>query len=197
MNIKIQAMGPYQTNCYIATIDNKDFIIDPGVGATSWVLQNITNPIAILNTHGHFDHVWSNDELSKKLNLRIYCPKDDCFMLENDPFDQGTPKSVPDFEIEHDETIILSGVKIKFHFFPGHTPGCSAIQIEDNLFSGDFIFKESIGRVDFPFSNPEDMKNSIYKVLSWNENVTIYPGHGEKTTLNSEINSLKSWLNYI
>lgn len=197
MNIKIQAMGPYQTNCYIATIDNKDFIIDPGVGATSWVLENITNPIAILNTHGHFDHVWSNDELSNKLNLRIYCPKDDCFMLENDPFAQGTPKSVPDFEIEHDETIILSGVKIKFHFFPGHTPGCSAIQIEDNLFSGDFIFKGSIGRVDFPYSNPEDMKNSIHKVLSWNENMTIYPGHGEKTTLNSEINSLESWLHYI
>jgi hydroxyacylglutathione hydrolase len=197
MNIKIQAMGPYQTNCYIVTIDSKDFIIDPGVGATSWILQNITNPIAILNTHGHFDHVWSNDELSKMLNIPIYCPKDDCFMLENDPFGQGTPKSVADFEIEHDETISLSEVKIKFHFFPGHTPGCSAIQIEDNLFSGDFIFKESIGRVDFPYSNPEDMKDSIHKVLSWNEDVTIYPGHGEKTTLNAEINSLKSWLNYI
>ncbi|MGK0256379.1 MAG: hydroxyacylglutathione hydrolase [Arcobacteraceae bacterium] len=197
MNINIQPMGPYQTNCYIATIDNKDFIIDPGVGATSWVLQNITNPIAILNTHGHFDHVWSNDELSKKLDIPIYCPKDDCFMLENDPFGQGTPKSVPDFEIEHDETIILSGVEIKFHFFPGHTPGCSAIQIEDNLFSGDFIFKGSIGRVDFPYSNPEDMKNSIHKVLSWNKDVTIYPGHGGKTRLNLEINSLKSWLNYI
>ncbi len=197
MNVKVQAMGPYQTNCYIVTIDNKDFIIDPGVEATTWVSQNITNPIAILNTHGHFDHVWSNDELSKKLNLPIYCPKDDCFMLENDPLGQDAPKSVADFEIEHDETIILFGVQIKFHFFPGHTPGCSAIQIEDNLFSGDFIFKGSIGRVDFPYSNPEDMKNSIHKVLSWDEDVNIYPGHGNKTTLNSEIDSLKSWLNYI
>tara|TARA_B110000046_G_C12958280_1_gene383295 strand:- start:588 stop:1181 length:594 start_codon:yes stop_codon:yes gene_type:complete len=197
MNVKVQAMGPYQTNCYIVTIDNKDFIIDPGVEATTWVSQNITNPIAILNTHGHFDHVWSNDELSKKLNLPIYCPKDDCFMLENDPLGQDAPKSVADFEIEHDETIILFGVQIKFHFFPGHTPGCSAIQIEDNLFSGDFIFKGFIGRVDFPYSNPEDMKNSIHKVLSWDEDVNIYPGHGNKTTLNSEIDSLKSWLNYI
>jgi glyoxylase-like metal-dependent hydrolase (beta-lactamase superfamily II) len=197
MNIKVQPMGPYQTNCYIVTVDNKDFILDPGVDATPWVLENTKNPIAILNTHGHFDHVWSNDELSKKLHLPIYCPKDDCFMLSEDPFGQGTPKSTADFEIEHDEKIILEDVEIKFHFFPGHTPGCSAIQIEDNLFSGDFIFKGSIGRVDFPYSNPEDMKNSIHKVLTWHKDFVVYPGHGEKTKLSLEKSSLASWLNYI
>lgn len=197
MNIQIQPMGPYETNCYIATIDNKDFIIDPGVGATSWVLQNVTNPIAILNTHGHFDHIWSNDELSKKLNIPLYCPKDDSFLLEEDPMQRGAPKSTPDFRMEHDEKITLEGVDITFHFFPGHTPGCSAIQIENNLFSGDFIFRGSIGRVDFPFSSPEDMKKSINKVLAWTDDVNIYPGHGGRTTLEREKNSLKSWLNYI
>jgi len=197
MNIQIQPMGPYETNCYIVTIDNKDFIIDPGVGATKWVLQNITNPVAILNTHGHFDHIWSNDELSKKLNIPLYCPKDDCFMLENDPLGRGAPKSFPDFEVEHDQKIILEGVEITFHFFPGHTPGCSAIQIENSLFSGDFIFSGSIGRVDFPFSSPEDMKKSIHKVLAWEDDFNIYPGHGSRTTLQREKNSLKSWLSYI
>jgi len=197
MNIKIQPMGPYETNCYIATIDNKDFIIDPGVGATQWVLDNTTNPIAILNTHGHFDHIWSNDELSKKLNIPLYTPKDDCFMLENDPLGRGAPKSVADFEMEHDEKIVLEGVEITFHFFPGHTPGCSAIQIENNLFSGDFIFSGSIGRVDFPFSSPSDMKDSIHKVLAWDDDFTIYPGHGSRTTLSRERDSLKSWLHYI
>ena len=190
-------MGEYQTNCYIATVDGKDFIIDPGVGATSWVLANTTNPIAILNTHGHFDHIWSNDELSKKLNIPIYCPKDDCFMLENDPLGKGAPTSLADFKMEHDEKIILDGVEITFNFFPGHTPGCSAIQIENNLFSGDFIFQGSIGRVDFPYSNPEDMKNSIHKVLSWENDFNIYPGHGNRTKLSTERVSLKSWLNYI
>jgi len=197
MNIQIQPMGPYETNCYIATIDNKDFIIDPGVGATKWVLQNVSNPVAILNTHGHFDHIWSNDELSKKLDIPLYCPKDDCFMLENDPLGRGAPKSFPDFEVEHDEKITLENIDIIFHFFPGHTPGCSAIQIENTLFTGDFIFSGSIGRVDFPFSSPEDMKNSIHKVLAWKEDFNIYPGHGGRTTLVREKNSLKSWLNYI
>ena len=197
MNIQIQPMGPYETNCYIVTIDNKDFIIDPGVGATKWVQQNVTNPVAILNTHGHFDHIWSNDELSKNLNIPLYCPKDDCFMLENDPLGRGAPKSFPDFEVEHDQKITLEGIEFTFHFFPGHTPGCSAIQVENTLFTGDFIFSGSIGRVDFPFSSPEDMKKSIHKVLAWEEDFNIYPGHGGRTTLHRERHSLKSWLDYI
>jgi len=197
MNIQVQPMGPYQTNCYIVTMEGKDFIIDPGVGALSWVVSHTTNPIAILNTHGHFDHVWSNAEVSKKFNIPIYCPKDDCFMLQDDPFGQGTPKSEVSVQIDPDEKINLEGIDITFHFFPGHTPGCSAIQIEDRLFSGDFIFQNSIGRVDFPYSSPEDMKNSLKKVLEWNGDLTIYPGHGDQTKLSFERNSLKSWLNHI
>ena len=197
VEIKHQPMGPYQTNCYIVTIDGKDLIIDPGVDATSWVIQNTTNPIAILNTHGHFDHVWSNKELKDKLNIPIYCPKDDCFMLEDDPFSQGTPKSCADIKVDEDKSFNIDGIEFSFHHFPGHTPGCSAISIGDNLFSGDFIFSGSIGRVDFPYSNPTDMIKSINKVLTWEKDFVIYPGHGDKTTLNNENNSLKNWLNYL
>ncbi len=197
MTIKSRPMGPYQTNCYIATIDGKDFIIDPGVDATNWVLENTTNPIAILNTHAHFDHVWSNKELKEKLKIPIYCPKDDCFMLENDPFDQGTPPSKADIEVIGDEIFNIDDVKITYGHFPGHTPGCSVIAIEDNLFTGDFIFEGSIGRVDFPYSNPKDMINSINKVLTWEDDFIVYPGHGNKTTLKSQRNSLESWLNYL
>ena len=197
MDIKVAPMGPYQTNCYIATLNGYDFIIDPGVGATNWVIQNTTNPVAILNTHGHFDHIWSNQELKEKLNIPIYCPKDDCFMLENDPFSQGTPSSKADVQVPRDDAFKLNGIEIKFHHFPGHTPGCSAIQIGDALFSGDFIFEGSIGRVDFPYSNPADMIQSIQKVLNWKDDLKVYPGHGRSTTLLQQFSSLKSWLNYL
>jgi len=197
MNIKAQPMGPYQTNCYIVTINNKDLIIDPGVDATNWVLENISNPIAILNTHGHFDHVWSNQEISKELNIPIYCPKGDCFMLSDDPFNQGTPKSEASIEIDGDKSFELDGIKFKFHLFAGHTPGCSVVEIENSLFSGDFIFKGSIGRVDFPYSNPEDMKKSINKILAWEKDFDIYPGHGDKTKLFNEKSTLANWLNYL
>ncbi len=197
MHIKKKAMGPYQTNCYIVTIDKKDFIIDPGVDATDWVCKNVTNPQAILNTHGHFDHVWSNQAVKEKLNIPIYCPKDDCFMLENDPFSQGTPKSIPDVYVKHDQSFDFDGVKIAFIHFPGHTPGCSAILIEDHLFSGDFIFQSSIGRVDFPYSNPTHMVKSIQKVLSWESSPMIHPGHGGDTTLEKEKRSLQAWQRHL
>lgn len=197
MCIKIQPMGDYQTNCYIVTVNDRDFIIDPGVGATSWVKENCKNPVAILNTHGHFDHVWSNKELSELLNLKLYTPKEDNFMLQKDPYNMGMTPSTADVLVEYDEEIDFDGIKVKFHFFPGHTPGCSAIEIDNNLFSGDFIFKGSIGRCDFPFSDPSKMIKSIDKVLSWDRDITIYPGHGPSTTLNRERNSLENWKNYL
>jgi len=197
MDIKIQPMGDYQTNCYIVTIENKDFIIDPGVNSASWIKQNVKNPIAILNTHGHFDHVWDNKKVQDELKLKIYCPQEDAFMLKDDPFGQGTPSSSADYLVKPNEEITLENIKIKFHHFPGHTPGCSAIEIENTIFSGDFIFKGSIGRVDFPYSSPPDMTSSIQRILNWDKNPDIYPGHGPKTTLKGERNSLTNWLNYL
>ncbi|WP_419769854.1 MAG: MBL fold metallo-hydrolase [Candidatus Marinarcus sp.] len=197
MDIKVKPMGDYQTNCYIVTVNNKDFIIDPGVGASSWVKQNVNNPIAVLNTHGHFDHVWSNSELQKDLNLKVYCPKEDAFMLENDFFGLGMPTTKADVLIEPDEEIFLDGISIKFHHFPGHTPGCSAIEIENTLFSGDFIFYGSIGRVDFPYSSPKEMIQSLSKILKWERDIDIYPGHGLNTTLSQERTALNNWINYL
>lgn len=198
MDIKVQPMGDYQTNCYLVTVDNKDLIIDPGVGAARWVKQNVTNPVAILNTHGHFDHVWSNKEVQDLYNLKIYTPKDDNFMLEKDPYGKGMPSSCADVLIEPDEEILIDDIKIKFHHFPGHTPGCSAIQIGHHLFTGDFIFKGTIGRFDFPNSDATLMKQSLNKILAWeNLDFHVYPGHGEKTTLKAEIESLKQWERYI
>ncbi|AKF24590.1 beta-lactamase [Sulfurovum lithotrophicum] len=197
MEIKIQPMGVYQTNCYIVTVDGKDFIIDPGVDATEWVLSNVTNPIAILNTHGHFDHVWSNAELKEKLDIPIYCPKDDVFMLTDDPLGQGTPKSVPDYEVEGDKLLEIAGVKIQYRHFPGHTPGCSVIEIGDVWFSGDFLFQQSIGRWDFPASSGEDMIKSLEKALKIERDYTIYPGHGLSTTLKAEQRVIPYWIEQV
>ncbi len=197
MKIIYAPQGDYQTNCYIVPTNNGELIIDPGIGATSWVKQHVKNPQAILNTHGHFDHVWSNDELKKQFNIPIYCPKDDLFMLKYDPFDKNVPQSEADFEVKPDEKFHIDGVDVTFWHFPGHTPGCSAIEINGHLFSGDFIFKRSIGRVDFPYSSPEDMKQSILKVLEFKKDLKVLPGHGEFTTLKEEQQTLPAWLRFI
>ena len=197
MKIKQKACGDYQTNCYIIDYNNKQLIIDAGVNATEWVLKNVTNPIAILNTHGHFDHIWSNKELKEKLEIPIYINKLDSFFLEKDPFGQKIPKSKADFEINGDTIIKLDDFKIEFKHFAGHTPGSSTIEIGNYMFSGDFIFNGSIGRVDFPYSNPKDMKKSINKFLKLNYNKTIYAGHGATTTIKDAQKMLPRWLKVI
>ena len=194
MTIKVQPMGVYQTNCYIATVDGKDFIIDPGVNATEWVLANVTNPVAILNTHGHFDHVWSNSELQKKLGVKLYTPKGDVPLLTASEWMPDLPPSTPDVIVQPDEELDISGVKVKFRHFPGHCPGCSMIEIEDAIFSGDFIFERSIGRTDFPYSSPEDMKKSLEKFKLLDFDKTLYPGHGGTTTIKQEQQHSDYWI---
>jgi hydroxyacylglutathione hydrolase len=197
MQIKVQPMGPYQTNCYIASVDGKDFIIDPGVDATEWILKNVTNPVAILNTHGHFDHVWSNDELQKKLHIPLYTPKGDVMLLSSSNWMPDLPPSTPDYEVEGDAELEIAGVKVKFRHFPGHCPGCSTIEIGDAMFSGDFIFERSIGRCDFPYSSPEDMKKSLQKFKKLDFDKRVYPGHGNTTTIKQEQQYADYWIQNI
>ena len=194
MDIKVKPMGPYQTNCYIVTTNGVEIIIDPGVGATPWVLDNITKPVAILNTHGHFDHVWSNQELKEILNIPLYTPKDDVFLLQSSSWVKDLPPSYPDVKINGDEKLDIHNIQIYFRHFPGHTPGCSTIEINDAMFSGDFIFKDAIGRVDFQFSNPSQMKESLKKFAEITYDKIIYPGHGEQTSIKEEQRNISSWL---
>ena len=197
MQIKVKPMGPYQTNCYILSNNGEDFIIDPGVDATNWVIKNVKNPVAILNTHGHFDHVWSNQELAKELNIPIYCPKDDAFMLEKDPFNYGTPKSKASYLVKPDENLNISKSNFTFWHFPGHTPGCSVIEFNDIWFSGDFLFNGSIGRWDFPYSNAIDMIKSLEKVKNFKSNKKVLPGHDSATTLKKELKHIDYWINVV
>jgi glyoxylase-like metal-dependent hydrolase (beta-lactamase superfamily II) len=190
-------MGNYQTNCYIVRIDGKEIIIDPGVGAVEWVLANVSHPVAILNTHGHFDHVWSNQELKEKLAIPLYTPKGDVFLLKESSWMPGLPPSTPDVEVDGDQTYDIQGITVTFHHFPGHCPGCSMIEIQEAMFSGDFLFRNSIGRVDFPYSDPEEMKKSLLKFSKMEEDKTLYPGHGEATSVRAEQRHIGYWMEAI
>lgn len=196
MQIISQACGSYETNCYIIKHEKGDFIIDPGQGALEFVKKNTQHPQAIFNTHGHFDHVWDNAAVKSELNIPIYIHKNDAFML-SDPFETGHTHSKADFLIADEKEFEVAGVKFKFLFYPGHTPGCCMIELvgENLAFSGDFLFKGSIGRYDFPYSSPVLMKQSLEKVALFKENLRLLPGHGAETTLHTEQQNLRYWLN--
>lgn len=232
--ILCKPFGEYQTNCYIAfdLCEKSALIIDPGIGATSWIVESLeksgVTPLAILNTHGHFDHVWSNAELQGHFaSIPLLCHYEDAFMLHNDCFCTGLPSSIPTILVGNEEGEICEkkssvenlGRKDSFSFnnflitficYPGHTPGCSVIELSHKnspqdstsdlsqgakaLFSGDFIFNRSIGRSDFPYSSSEVMKKSLEKFLESKNDMLVLPGHGGSTSIFAEKENIPYWL---
>ncbi|EAL7989445.1 MBL fold metallo-hydrolase [Campylobacter jejuni] len=197
MQIIKQACGVYETNCYILFTPKGEFIIDPGTDALLFIKKHVKKPLAILNTHGHYDHIWDNSKVKKEYNIPIYIHKNDAFMLHDD-FNQGYDSSDADFLVDNEDILNICGVDFKFHFLPGHTPGCTMIEIvgKNIMFSGDFLFYRSIGRWDFPYSDANLMKQSLEKVMTYKEDFKLLPGHGQETTLKEEQVHLPSWLRY-
>lgn len=196
MELLSHPFGEYATNCYIIKDSRGEIIIDPGQGAFEWIWNHAKNPLAFLNTHGHFDHIWSNHALKTHFpHVPLAIPKDDAFMLESDCFDTGLTPSIPDILVQGEETRLeFSGIEVLYRHFPGHTPGCSTIEIGEFMFSGDFIFKSSIGRSDFPYSSTKQMRESLQKFGKLPYDKNIYPGHGKPTTIAKEQKNIPFWL---
>jgi glyoxylase-like metal-dependent hydrolase (beta-lactamase superfamily II) len=188
-----RAFGEYQTNCYILDFENFQFVVDPGVGAFQWVKREVKDLKGILLTHAHFDHMWDSYKIAEEFGVKIYLHKLDEVILKNDFFGRGVPKYREDLVELTDFSLSLSSIPILFHHLPGHTPGSSILEIENIYFSGDVLFKGSIGRFDFPFSSRDDMRRSLEKVLKL-QNFPVFPGHGENTFLELEKNSLRNFI---
>ncbi|WP_297996213.1 MBL fold metallo-hydrolase [uncultured Campylobacter sp.] len=194
MQILKKAFGEYVTNCYILKGERGDLVIDPGEGSFDWVMQNTGKIAAVLNTHGHFDHVYDDAKL-QRAGAKIYIHESDAFMLQTDPF--GTmPESIEaDVLIKgQEQSLEIAGFNVKFSLFAGHTPGSCMIEVDGVIFSGDVIFKGSIGRWDFPFSSGEQIRESLHKILQIKGDFTLYPGHGPNTSLAAERQNLKYFL---
>lgn len=186
LEIRKQALGLYRTNCYVLIKNGKAIIIDPGFSPEVIVQMVGGNEVlAILLTHGHLDHVGAVKALHKKYQIPIYMNKKDEAVLqlkteapdgyvrnfEEEYFDlqEGSLK-IGDFDFEIIET-------------PGHTEGSVLIRYENHLFTGDTLFKGTIGRTDIFSSDPKKMEESIAKIKGLNPEYIVYPGHSENSTL--------------
>ena len=194
MQILKKAFGEYATNCYILKGEQGDLVIDPGEGSFDWVMQNTEKIAAVFNTHGHFDHVYDDAKL-QRAGAKIYIHEEDAFMLRADPFETMPESIEADVLVKgQEQSLEIAGFNVKFSLFAGHTPGSCMIEAGGVIFSGDVIFKGSIGRWDFPFSSGAQMRESLHKILQIKGDFTLYPGHGPNTSLAAERQNLKYFL---
>lgn len=190
--------GEFQENCYIVYDDNskKTIIIDPGQDDKK-VIDKIEKlklrPELLINTHGHFDHTYSDDIIRHKYNIPLAIHKDDTDMLSDASKNfstiigsQITIKKA-DIIFDKEETIETSFCKYSVIHTPGHSEGSICILINNVLFSGDTVFKNSIGRTDLYGGNYEKLILSLQKIKKLPIDTIIVPGHGPFTTLKDEL----------
>lgn len=198
MKIKALVVGPIMENCYILYDEQtlEGIIVDPGDEATSIlnVVDNLKLHIKyIVNTHGHADHIGANKELGLALKAKLSIHADDACMLtdphlnlsENGYMGRPIIISQPADIILHEGDIISFGnCNLKVIHTPGHTPGGICLVGEGVVMSGDSLFAGSIGRTDFPTGSMTDLISNLKaKILTLDENLTVFPGHGGATTI--------------
>lgn len=197
--IKQLALGAYIANCYVIYHEEikEAIIIDPGsfAGKIKQELEALqVKPAAILLTHGHFDHIMAADALRELCQIPIYAHRDEQEMLTDPAVNfsarMGAATSFSaDIWLNDGDLIDIAGLSINVIHTPGHTPGgvCYYLEEEKVLFSGDTLFRESLGRTDFPKSSTSKILSSIReKLLTLPEEVTVYPGHEDETTIAHE-----------
>lgn len=163
MNITKIVLGFLDTNCYILKKGNNCLVVDPAseFNKIKNEIGNL-NLVGILVTHHHFDHIGALEEVKKYYNVPVY--------------DYNNSKNNCDY---FDFDIINN---------PGHTSDSVSFYFEQEnvMFVGDFIFKESIGRTDLDTGSDKDMFKSLNMIKKYDNNITLYPGHGDSTTLDYE-----------
>jgi len=171
-------------------------IIDPGDQASE-IISKITElqlqPLAILNTHGHPDHLAAAAELQNHYGIPFYIHANEATTYATTiPFGQmlginiiQLPEEV--IYIQNEEALAFGLFKVAVITTPGHTPGSVCYLIDGRLFAGDTLFRNSVGRVDFPGGSWSQMESSLHKLKILPPETEVYPGHGSNTTIAHEL----------
>ncbi len=199
MNMKRLLVGSFVTNCYLLIFSDRVVVVDPGDNPEKIRKFCEEKPITdILLTHGHMDHFAALMDLADH-TTRIYLHEEDVKYLNDDTLRSpilGAGEWRRDYRCTHlvSEGQILTlgregeAISLQVLHTPGHTPGsvCYYDKEDGLLFAGDTLFKESMGRTDFPLGNLDDMNQSLKKLSFLPPETKVYPGHGFGTTIGAE-----------
>lgn len=192
-------LGMCQTNCYFLYKEgsNEVIMVDPadkGGVIYEKLSDNGFNVVAIILTHGHFDHIMGVKELKEKSGAKVYAPRADKVLLD-DAYVNYSAQWAYAYTLEADEYFDdgaeyeFAGIKFKVISTPGHTIGSCCFYFEEDkiLIAGDTLFCESVGRTDLPTGSMSKLIRSIKeKLMVLPDDVKVYPGHGCSTDIGYE-----------
>ncbi len=188
--IKTFVDNKIMNNTYLLIKDGKCLIIDPSFTTKkiiSYIKEENLELLAILLTHGHYDHFAGVDILGEIFNCDYYISEEDEGFLsgyESKFFGHEVkqlPKFYPDYHLD------IGDFHIELMKVPGHTPGSVILIYEDKMFTGDFLFAGGIGRTDLPKGSVKDMQKSLEMLKDIKVEYYIYPGHEETSVLSKEL----------
>jgi len=204
MKIEKFIFSPFQENTFVVWDEetSETIVIDPGcldaneeIKLKSFIDENNLAVKYLLNTHGHLDHIFGNSFVKNTFNPIHYAPENDIPLFERaieqaEGFGLSMKASpIPEKFIEESVKLYLGNLEIQFIFTPGHTPGeyCINFPTEKICFTGDVLFRESIGRTDLWKGDYDTLIDSIStKLFPLPDETVIYPGHGDKSTIGFE-----------
>ena len=199
LKYKTLVLGEMAANCYLVWEETgkKALIVDPG-DDSEFIVEEVNRlglePIMVLVTHGHFDHVMAALDVKLIFNNKFGASGLDKFLIDRQAEtakyflkrNYEVPNIVSiDIDLNEVESINLADEKLEIIKTPGHTPGsvCFYSETSHILISGDTIFKEGVGRTDFKYSSLTELTNSLNLILNLPDDTLILPGHGEETTI--------------
>lgn len=198
LKIETLVVPPVYSNCYLVTnTAGETVVIDPG-GIEKDIIASIErqnlNVIAILNTHGHVDHISANPAVRRHTGAPIYVHPKDAEMLGSGLLCGADWMGIVFEEHKHDvlfevgEMWLGTGFRLEIVHTPGHSPGSVSIILPEHkiIFPGDVLFMDSIGRSDLPGGNSAVLNESLRQLLKLPDDFTVYPGHGTRTSIGRE-----------
>lgn len=208
MKVQCFTVGMFDVNTYLLTDEETGHsaIVDTGEGEQLVDILKKENPNIqmILLTHAHIDHAGALTYLQETWDVPTYMPRLEKVLFDTLPM-QGSMFGMPalnrpcgriDHLIDDGFELMLGNTKLKFLSTPGHTPGQGCWYDEHDIIVGDTLFAGSIGRTDFPMSDPSVMVTSLRKLMSLPSHMRVHSGHGPMTTLGEELKT-NPFLGYI